>query len=335
MRRLIALTCLALAACTGDETTGDIELAGSTMGTQYSIKLPYPGIDLAALESEIEAAFADVNGMMSTYLPDSEISRFNDLRSTDWHPVSGAFCLSVEKAQEISAETGGAFDITVAPLVNLWGFGPGEAVDEPPSDEAIAAMMESIGYDKLHTNCGAPALKKDVPELMLDMSAFGKGFAADRVATLLDQEGFKNYLIEVGGELRVRGRNIKDKKWAIGIELPLTDQRRPHTRVLVTNTALATSGDYRNFFVSEGQRYSHTIDTRTGKPVTHDLASVTVLDPRGYRADALATALLVMGPEAGLAFAEAGELAVLFLVREDDGFRELTTPAFDQLRAET
>jgi thiamine biosynthesis lipoprotein len=334
MRLLTALAFLALAACSGGESS-ELELAGGTMGTQYSIKLPYPGLDGVALESEVEAVFADVNQMMSTYLPDSEISQFNLSNSTDWHPVSGAFCLSVEKAQEISAETGGAFDITVAPLVNLWGFGPGDAIYEPPPDEEIAATMESIGYDKLHTNCSAPALKKDVPELMLDMSAFGKGFAADRVATLLDGKGFKNYLIEVGGELRVRGHNIKDEKWAIGIEMPLTDQRRPHTRVLVTNTALATSGDYRNFFISEGQRYSHTIDTRTGRPVMHDLASVTVLDPRGYRADALATALLVMGPDEGLSFAKAGSLAALFLVREDDGFRELTTPAFDRLRAET
>ena len=334
MRLLTILACLALAACSGGQA-GEFELAGSTMGTRYSIKLPYPDLNSDLLEADVEAAFADVNRMMSTYVPDSEISRFNEAGSTDWLPVSGPFCLGVEKALEISVETDGAFDITVGPVVNLWGFGPGKMIDEPPSDEAISAVMDRVGYDKLHTNCSMPGLKKDVPDLMLDMSAFGKGFAADRVATLLDSKGFRNYLIEVGGELRLRGRNIKDEKWAIGIELPLTGQRRPHTKVLVTDTALATSGDYRNFFVNEGQVYSHTIDTRTGRPVTHDLASVTVLDPRGYRADALATALLVMGPEDGLAFAEEGNLAVLFLVRDGEGFRELTTPAFDRLRAET
>ena len=334
MRALITLSCLTLAACAGGDAA-ELELAGGTMGTQYSIKLRDQGVDARALELDVRAAFADVNAMMSTYVPDSEISRFNDAVSTDWLPVSGPFCLSVAKAQEISAETGGAFDITVGPVVNLWGFGPGDTVDEPPSDEAIAAALDVVGYEKLQTDCDRPALKKDVPGLMLDMSAFGKGFAADRVAALLDKRGFSNYLIEVGGELRLRGHNIKDEKWAIGIEMPLTDQRRPHTRVLLTDTALATSGDYRNFFVSEGQHYSHTIDTRTGRPVTHNLASVTVLDPRGYRADALATALLVMGPDEGLQFAEAENLAVLFLVRDDEGIRELTTPAFDRLRADT
>jgi thiamine biosynthesis lipoprotein len=334
MRLLTALVCLTFAACSGGQS-GEFELAGGTMGTQYSIKLPDPGAGLDALKGEVEAAFADVNGMMSTYLPNSEISRFNETSSVDWITVTGAFCLSVEKALEISAETGGAFDITVGPVVNLWGFGPGDIVDTPPSDEAVASAMARVGFDKLHANCSMPALRKDVPGLLLDMSAFGKGFAADRVATLLDRKGYKSYLIEVGGELRLRGRNIRDEKWAIGIELPLTDQRRPHTKVFVTDTALATSGDYRNFFMSEGQRYSHTIDTRTGKPVTHNLASVTVLDPRGYRADALATALLVMGPEEGLAFAEAENLPALFLVREADGFRELTTPAFDRLRSES
>lgn len=334
MRLLAALTCIALAACLG-AATGESELVGNTMGTQYSIKIADPGVDLPTLEPEIAAAFADVNGMMSTYMPESEISRFNTARSTSWQQVSDAFCLSVEKAQEISAETGGAFDITVGPVVNLWGFGPGAMVDEPPTDEAIAAAMSVVGYDKLHTDCAMPALRKDVAELMIDMSAFGKGFAADRIASLLDEKGFRNYLVEVGGELQLRGYNIKNEKWAIGIEMPLTDQRRPHTRVLVTNTALATSGDYRNFFVSNGQRFSHTIDTRTGRPVTHNLASVTVLDSLGYRADALATAMLVMGPEAGLRFAEAEDLAVLFLIRTEEGFDELTTPAFDRLRANT
>jgi len=334
MRLLAALVCLALAACSGG-ATGELELGGSTMGTRYSIKLVDPGVEASALQPRIEAAFAEVNRMMSTYMPESEISQFSHSNSTDWQSVSGAFCLSVEKAQEISAETGGAFDITVAPLVDLWGFGPGAMVDEPPSEEAIAAAKRLVGFDKLHTDCMAPALKKDVPELMLDMSAFGKGFAADHIAALFDNEGYTNYLIEVGGELRLRGRNVKGEKWAIGIEEPLTDQRRPHTRVLLTDTALATSGDYRNFFVSEGQRYSHTIDTRTGRPVTHNLASVTVLDPHGYRADALATAMLVMGPEEGLRFARAEDLAVLFLVRTDEGFSELTTPAFDRLRADT
>jgi len=281
----------------------------------------------------VEDALADVNRMMSTYLPDSEISIFNASASTEWQTVSGAFCLSVEKALELSTYTDGAFDITVAPLVNLWGFGPGNMIDEPPAEAEIASILDSVGYEKLQTDCSAPALKKHVPELMLDMSAFGKGFAVDRIAALLDGKGLANYLIEVGGELRLRGHNIKGEKWAIGIERPLTYERRPHTVVRLTDVALATSGDYRNFFVADGQLYSHTIDTRTGRPVTHTLASVTVLDNSGYRADALATALLVMGPERGMELAMRDDLAVLFLLRDGESVSERATPAFEQMRS--
>ena len=332
MRLLALLAAVLLAACSADSPRGP-ELAGDTMGTQYSVKLGIAGVDTEALHGEIEQALADVNAMMSTYLPEAEISRFNASESTDWYSVSGAFCLSVEKALEISDYTDGAFDITVAPLVNLWGFGPGDMIDEPPADAAIEAMLQSIGYDKLHTDCSQPALRKDVPELMLDMSAFGKGFAVDRIAALLDGKGLRDYLIEVGGELRLRGHNINGEKWAIGIEMPLTYERRPHTVVRLTDVALATSGDYRNFFVADGQLYSHTIDTRTGKPVTHSLASVTVLDRSGYRADALATALLVMGPEQGMELAIRDDLAVLFLLRDGDSVSESATPAFEKLRS--
>ena len=172
----------------------------------------------------------------------------------------------------LSRLTDGAFDITVAPLVNLWGFGPDDMIAEPPSDDEISALMHAIGYEHLQADCSRPALKKDIPDLMLDMSAFGKGLAVDNLANLLSGHGIRNYLVEVGGEMRLRGENANGEKWAIGIEMPVTDQRRPHTIVHLTDTAMATSGDYRNFFEKDGQRYSHTIDTRTGKPVTHTLA---------------------------------------------------------------
>lgn len=332
MRLLALLAAASLGACSTD-TPPAPELAGNTMGTQYSVKFGSPGVDTASLQAAVEQALDDVNRMMSTYLPESEISRFNASDSTEWHAVSGAFCLSVEQALEISGYTDGAFDITVAPLVNLWGFGPGEMIEKPPADTEIASILEIVGHEKLQADCSAPALKKDVPGLMLDMSAFGKGFAVDRIAALLDRNGLRDYLIEVGGELRLRGHNIEGEKWAIGIERPLTYERRPHTVVRLTDVALATSGDYRNYFVAGGQHYSHTIDTRTGRPVTHALASVTVLDDNGYRADALATALLVMGPEQGMELALRDDLAVLFLLRDGDSISERATPAFEKLRS--
>lgn len=332
MKAVVLLPLVVLCAACAKQPA-EVEISGSAMGTQFSVKLTDPGANAARLQQEIERSLADVEHIMSTYMPDSEISRFNASASTAWQEVSQAFCFSVEDALALSILTGGSFDITVGPLVNLWGFGPDNVVDEPPADAEIAALLESIGYEHLQTDCSRPALKKDIPELLLDMSAFGKGFAADRVADLLEKQGLLDYLVEIGGEMRLAGMNADGKKWAIGIEAPLVGQRRPRMVLRLTDTAVATSGDYRNYFEAGGQRYSHTIDTRTGRPVTHALASVTVVDASGYRADALATALLVMGPEKGMQLATRENLAVLFLLRGENGIDERSSPAFEQLRS--
>ena len=330
-RTLVILAALALGAC-GANAPGETTIAGNTMGTQFSVKLVAHAPDVTFLESQIQASLDDVNRMMSTYDAESEISLFNAAVSTEWFPVSQAFCASIEQALELSAMTDGAFDITVAPLVNLWGFGSDEMIEEPPDQEQINARLARVGYRHLHADCARPALRKDIPELMLDMSACGKGLAVDEIAELLEATGIDNYLVEVGGEIRLRGRNVKGKPWAIGIERPLTTERNPHTVVHLTDTALATSGDYRNFFEAGGRLYSHTIDTHTGRPVTHTLASVTVIDPSGYRADALATALLVMGPDKGMEFAVSEGIAAMFLSRDESGITEASTPALDALR---
>ena len=332
MRLALLLLTLALAACNGG--AGQVELVGSTMGTQFSVKLPggIGGYDAAELQQAVEAVLSGEEAWMSTYLPDSEISRFNRSQSIDWQNVSAGFCNMVKQSLELSEQTGGAFDITVGPLVNLWGFGPGEMTDQPPSDDAIAALMAATGYQNLHADCTQSVVKKDVAGLMLDMSAIGKGYAADQVGELLASLGFDSYLVEVGGELRIRGLNAKGEPWAIGVEAPLPDRRQPHSVVHLTDTGMATSGDYRNFFESDGKMYSHTIDTRTGRPVMHTLASVTVVDKAASRADALATALLVMGPEEGLAFAEREGLSVLMLIRTNGDVEVRETAAFTKLR---
>jgi len=328
-----AVMCLLLLCAACAKQPAGVEIAGGAMGTQFSVKLTATDADAARLRQEIEASLADVEAMMSTYVPVSEISRFNSDPSTAWQKVSKEFCASVEAALALSVLTDGSFDITVGPLVNLWGFGPGEMVDEPPADEEIGALLKSVGYEHLQADCSRPALRKDIPDLYLDMSAFGKGFAADRIADWLEDEGFLDYLVEIGGELRLAGVNAHGEKWAIGIEAPLVDQRRPYMVIRLTDSAVATSGDYRNYFEANGKRYSHTIDTRTGRPVTHALASVTVVDSSGYRADALATALFVMGPEEGMRLAKQENLAVLFLLHAENGFGERVTPAFEQLRS--
>ena len=267
MPRFLFFALFVLSACA--RGPAEFEIAGNTMGTQFSVKIAADAVDVAKVRPQVEAALEAVDAMMSTYRPDSELSRFNTDTTTDWHPVSGAFCASIEQALAISAMTDGAFDITVGPLVNLWGFGPDQPTVEPPSDADIAAKKAVVGYQRLHADCTVPALKKDVPGLEIDMSGLGKGYAADRVAEKLDADGLENYLIEVGGELRLRGHNGHGAKWAVGIEAPLFDRREAYTVVHLTDTAIATSGDYRNFFEVDGVHYSHTIDTRTGRPVTH------------------------------------------------------------------
>lgn len=333
MRLTPLMVALALTAC-GGSAPDQVEISGSTMGTHYSVKLPglQHGHDAAELRKSIDSLLDGANAQMSTYIDDSEVSLFNASQSVEWQPVSSDLCSKIETSQAISKLTGGAFDITVGPLVNLWGFGPGEMIDEPPSADAIAALLEITGFENLHVDCADQVIRKDVAGLQIDLSAIGKGFAAEHVGLLLAAMGYEDFLVEVGGELSIRGMNAKGEPWAIGIEAPLANQRRPHTVINLTNTGMATSGDYRNFFTANGNIYSHTIDTRTGRPVTHTLASVTVVDESAARADALATALLVMGPQEGMAFAEREKLAVLMLIRTNGGIEERQSAAFAGLR---
>jgi thiamine biosynthesis lipoprotein len=173
-----------------------------------------------------------------------------------------------------------------------------------------------------------PAVRKDLAGLYIDLSAYAEGYAVDRIAGLLDERGIDNYLVDIGGELRVRGHNADGEPWAVAIEEPLDAERRVHTIIRLTDRAVATSGDYRNFFEYEERRYSHEIDTRTGRPVTHSLASVTVIADTAAYADGMTTALMVLGPEEGLALAISRNIAALFLVRSPSGFTEHATPAF-------
>ncbi len=328
MRSALVVAALLLAACSPSPQT--IEFGGGTMGTGFTVKLPGAAerYDAAELREQVMAVLDEVNRQMSTYIEDSEISRFNTNSSTDWQPVSREFCMSVEHALELAEFTDGAFDITAGPLVNLWGFGPDIRDFGPPADEDIAAARSVTGYEKVETDCSIPALRKDLPGVELDMSAYGKGLAADRVSDWMKARGIDNYMVEIGGEIRVSGRNARGKDWAIGIEIPRAGKREPYTVVNITDSAVATSGDYRNFFVHEGVRYSHEIDTRTGYPVTHELAAVSIIDESAARADALATGLLVLGPEAGMELAKRENIAALFLTRTDTGIEETASPRF-------
>lgn len=306
------------------------------MGTTFSIVLVDPANDIGKgqLQDRIAETLERVDGLASTWLVDSEISAFNANASTEWIPVSSELCMAFEHALEISQLSDGAFDITVGPLVNLWGFGPDGDVTEPPPADALQSVMQYVGYEALQTRCDQPAVRKSFGNIYVDLSGWAKGYAVDELAELLDDHALENYLVEIGGELRVRGHNAQSQKWAIAVEAPSTTSRKPHSVVRVTNTSVATSGDYRNFFDHDGKHYSHTIDARTGWPVSHDLAAVTVVSESAAFADAMATALLVLGPQAGPQLAKDLGIAGYFLVRNKTGIEALTTPRFDLLRSQ-
>ena len=306
------------------------ELVGSTMGTTFSIKVVAPPetLDLPALQRDIQAVLDSINGAMSTYLSDSELSRFNASESVDWIEVSAELCHAIEAAQIVSEFTGGAFDVTVGPLVNLWGFGPDESAYEPPGNDTITVAMQDIGYTKLNVDCTMPALRKASPGVYVDLSAFAKVHAVDEVSELLDARALQDYLVEIGGEMRMRGSNARSEPWAIAIETPDRSGRSVQTVLHLSDAAMATSGDYRNFFEHEGHFYSHTIDPRTGYPVTHNGASVTVVADTAAFADAAATALLVLGPDAGMELAERESIAAYFLLRLGSEFEERMSSLF-------
>lgn len=305
-------------------------LDGPTMGTTWSVQVPRPPaeLDRAALAADVEAVLTAVNQQMSTYEADSLLSRFNASSGTDWFPVSNELAAVVAHALAVSEASGGAFDVTVGPLVNLWGFGPDGRLEQVPDQAAIDAARAHVGHAQLAARQHPPALKKADARLFVDLSAIAKGHATDRVAALLDARGVGDYLVEIGGELRARGANAGGQPWRLAIEEPLTGTRAIHRVLGLSDAALATSGDYRNFFERGGVRYSHTIAPRTGRPVTHGLASVSVVAPNTTHADAMATALLVLGPEKGFELAEREGLAAYFIERDGEKFAVRHTSAF-------
>ena len=334
LRRVIVsiapLAAAALLASCAERGPHQAELAGASMGTTWSVKVVAPpaDVDIESLQADVDRVVSAVEQSMSTYLPDSDVSQFNRSASTGWVGVPPEFCAAVDDALAIGRATDGAFDVTVGPLVNLWGFGPDGLTGEPPSDEHIDAALASTGHARLDADCSRPALRKELPGLYVDLSAYAKGYAVDRVAELLDARSIANYLVEIGGELRMRGLNARGDRWAIAVEKPVSATRAVQSVIRLSEAAVATSGDYRNFFEYDGVRYSHTIDPRTGRPVAHGAASVTVVAQESAYADAIATALLVMGPCDGLEFADRENIAAYFLVRDGDAIEERASSRF-------
>lgn len=300
------------------------------MASAYTAKVVAPprGLTRGEVRAEIQSALDRIDAMMSTYKADSELSRLNRQPANVPLAVSSDLATVLAEAQRVGRLTDGAYDVTVGPLVNLWGFGPVRPPGTVPAAEEIARARADVGGDLFSVNLSPPTVTKRRGTVSIDLSSIAAGYAADCVADALERLNVADYMVDVSGEVRAAGRNAEGVAWQIGIETPLSGVQAIQRVVALHERALATSGDYRNYFERDGKRYCHILDPRTGYPIDHQLASVTVIAPRSMTADALATGLMVLGPEKAYALAVREHLAVLLIVREGDGFREEMTPAF-------
>lgn len=329
----MGLLALALAPVIGGCARAPQELAisGPTMGTTYSIKVASApaDVDAHALRSAVDQVLDRIDRSMSGYRADSEISRFNASPSTDWVEVSADLAIVVDRALQVSRDSGGAFDVTVGPLVAAWGFGAeGEPIDLP--DEAkLAELRARAGYQKLEARLQPPALRKSDASVQVDLNGIAPGYAVDLIAERFQGLHLSDFMIDLGGEVRGQGRNARGEAWRIAVERPIDAEPEPYAIVTLDNASVTTSGEYRHYFDREGRRYSHTIDPRTGRPVEHSLASVVVVGSTTMDVDAWATALNVLGADAGRELALKRGMPVMFIDVQGTELRSVTTPQFD------
>lgn len=300
---LLIILVIILFSKAGVATQTEHLIVGRTMGTTYHITVVTEATErLNGLKEKIDRRLDAINQVFSTYIKDSEISRFNALKAAGQKfPVSDDFIQVMRVAGKIHQLSEGAWDGTVNPLVDLWGFGPRQRQPQKPPEAEIKALMQTIGFDRIRV-VEPNFLVKDLAAVTLDLNSIAKGFAVDQVSGLVAAGGFENYLVEIGGEIYAAGFRADGKKWRVGINLPRKDAalNEVYKAVSIANRAFATSGDYRNFFEIGGVRYSHVIDPRSGYPVSSGVVSVSVIADNCTLADGLATAIMVMGAEKGL-----------------------------------
>jgi FAD:protein FMN transferase len=317
---LVAAASLALAACASGpaNSPGETLISGQTMGSAWTAKLAGPlPVSVEELRAGAQAQFDAVNLALSTYRPDSDLSRFNADDSGDWVVVSGELGEVLAYALSLAEASGGAYDVTVGPLVNLWGFGPDPSTNHVPDAAAIDAARARVGWRGVEVDLANHRARKR-PGMRVDLSSLGKGRGVDRVAEYLDAKGVAHYLIDLSGKLRARGRNARGAPWRVAVERPAADVTSvvPDVEPAVVelhDESVATAGDYRRFFESGGKHYSHIIDPRTGFPVTHSTVSATAISFQCMQADALATVMMVMPPAKAMALAERERLRVLLI----------------------
>ena len=322
---IITLTLL-LSGC-GKSVPEETYLEGKTMGTTYHIKFYAEQVDPQAVQAEIDAVLVDINQSMSTYIKDSEINTFNRLGANEVMRISDDFRAVISESMRIGNSTK-TLDVTMGPLIDLWGFGPDKKPTNRPTDDELQAMTANIGIDKLVLN--EQGLAKTMADLELSFSATAKGYGIDKVAELLQSKGITDYMVEIGGELRIAGTKPDNQAWRIAIEQPDANpgERKVHRVLAPGNNGIATSGDYRIFYTMDGETYTHLLDPMTGMPIKHDLVSVTVLHPSAMTADGLATALTVMGMEKAQRYAQQHDLPVYLIAKSPDGLVTYSSPAF-------
>ncbi len=330
---VIFITLLAAAGCSDFKKPEIQVLYGSTMGTSYSVRVLATQSEAQSLKSGIDYVLEDINQSMSTYIEDSELNKLNNSFSTDWYEVTDGLFNVLELAQQVSEQTNGAFDITVAPLVDIWGFGPQARREQIPHPIELSSILSGTGFEAIELDSNKSSVRKTEPR-RLDLSAIAKGYGVDLIADYLDAQSVQSYLIEVGGEMRLKGLKPGDQSWRIAVETPDSGAREVYKIIELTDAALATSGDYRNYFEVDGVRYSHTIDPATGYPISHNLVSVTVITEQCAMADAYATGMMVMGVEKSLTLAEQQGLAVFLIEKHNGEFVEHSSSAFKELIGE-
>lgn len=326
MRALLLLTFMLLSACDQGPTLE--RLGGPTMGSSYSIQyVRKPGGPAPEqVRQAVESILHDIDQQYSTYRSDSTVSQFNQLPANHCLALPADMLALVAFGQHLAEQSAGAFDLTVEPLLDLWGFGPQARHEQVPDPHALAQARQRVGYQHLRLEPGL--LCKDAA-VELDFNSIAAGHAVDLIAARLVAMGIDNFLAEATGELKALGRKPDGSQWRVALELPGGDRQIARQVISVDGLAVSTSGDYRNYFEDNGRRYSHTFDARSGRPVAHALAAVTVLDASALQADGYSTLLLILGPERGWAFAVANGIAAVLVTRVEGGFVSQATPGFE------
>ena len=325
--RLVPLLLLLLVVgCQPAQQAKEYQLQGKTMGTYYVVKFySEQQPDLTALQQELDTELELINDLMSTYRPESELMRFNRQQSTEPVTLTPQTAKVIAEAIRIGQQSGGILDVTVGPLVELWGFGAQGRITHAPEQAQLDAIRAYVGIDKIALE--GQVLRKLEPRVAIDLSTIAKGYGVDRLAEILLAHGYQSFMVDIGGDMRV-GTAKPSGPWKIAIERPVSSERSVQRILALQSMALATSGDYRNYFEEDGIRYSHLIDPRSGKPIQHKTVSSTVLHPDAIVADAYATTLNVLPADEAIAFANQHQLAAILIVKTETGFEERYSDAF-------